>query len=124
MNSLNARLMLTLSISWLGFLVTGLAINQVFAPAAIAILIDRSYCPPAQWQQVSQQYDALYQQHQRQDIQIQAVVLFSSLAKEVRSLPPTPTEIQSLATYGQPNLQQQQQLELDYPNHKVLSCNP
>ncbi len=123
MNSLNTRLTLTLSMSWLGFLVTGLAINQVFAPAAIAILIDRSYCPPAQWQQVSQQYDALYQQHQRQDMQIQAVVLFSSLAKEVRSLPPTPTEIQSLATYGQPNLQQQQ-LELDYPNHKVLSCNP
>ena len=124
MNSLNARLMLTLSMSWLGFLVTGLAINQVFAPAAIAILIDRSYCPPAQWQQVSQQYDALYQQHQRQDMQIQAVVLFSSLAKEVRSLPPTPTEIQSLATYGQPNPQQQQQLEAAYPKHKVLSCSP
>ena len=124
MNSLNARLMLTLGMSWLGFLVTGLAINQVFAPAEIAILIDRSYCSPAQWQQVSQQYDALYQQHQRQDMQIQAVVLFSSLAKEVRSLPPTPTEIQSLATYGQPNPQQQQQLEAAYPKHKVLSCSP
>ena len=124
MNSLNTRLMLTLSMSWLGFLVTGLAINQVFAPAAIAILIDRSYCSPAQWQQVSQQYDALYQQHQRQDIQIQAVVLFSSLANDMRPSPPAPAEIQGLATYGQPNPQQQQQLEADYPKHKVLRCSP
>lgn len=124
MNTLNARLMLTLGMSWLGFLVTGFVINQVFAPAVIAILIDRSYCSPSQWQQVSQQYAALYQQQQQQEIQIQAVVLFSSLAKEVRSLPPTPPEIQQLTTYGQPNPQQQQQLELDYPNHQVLSCNP
>lgn len=124
MNSLNTRLMLTLGMSWLGFWVTGFLINQVFAPAAIAILIDRSYCSPLQWQQVSQQYANLYHQQQQQEILIQSVVLFSSLAKDVRSLPPTPTEIQQLATYGQPNPQQRQQLELDYPNHKVLSCNP
>lgn len=124
MNSLNTRLMLTLGMSWLGFWVTGFLINQVFAPVAIAILIDRSYCSPSQWQQVSQQYANLYHQQQQQEILIQSVVLFSSLAKDVRSLPPTPTEIQQLATYGQPNPQQRQQLELDYPNHKVLSCNP
>jgi hypothetical protein len=120
MRKLNYQLLQVLGITWLAFLISGLVISVVFTAPQITLLIDRSYCPPNQWQSVAAQYEQIYQQHD--EIRLKAVVLFSDLGEEVRSRPPTPSEIAALSTYGRVNPARRQDLQRDYANSKVLGC--
>src|SRR3712207_937750 len=103
MTKLNRHLLRTLGLGWLGFLVVGLAIGWVFAAPTVVVLVDRSYCAPAQWQQVVHSYEQLYRQHQQQQLQIQQVVLFSDLGQDVLSPPPAPEVIRDVSRYGRSN---------------------
>ncbi|MEM9165257.1 MAG: hypothetical protein AAGC54_19615 [Cyanobacteria bacterium P01_F01_bin.4] len=122
MKLLTRRLLKTLGFSWLAFLLTGLLIRGLWATPKMTVLIDRSYCPAHQWQLVSQTYAELYRQHQRQQLRLQAVILFSHLGQEDFSSPPPPEMIQNLTTYGQFDEQRRATLQKTYPNAKLLSC--
>jgi hypothetical protein len=121
--NLNTPLFKALGLSWLTFLITGLLISWLFAIPTLTVLIDRSYCPSNQWQQVSQTYTDLYYQHQRHQLRLQAVVLFSNLGQEVFSSPPQPETIQAISTYGHPDLHRQAELQKTYPKTQLLGCH-
>lgn len=121
--NLNTLLLKTLGLSWLTFLIAGLLINFLFAIPTLAVLIDRSYCSPSQWQQVSQTYTNLYHQHQSSQVRLQPVVLFSDLGQEILASPPLPETIQALSTYGHPDMQRQAELQKTYPKTQLLSCH-
>ncbi|NJO39199.1 MAG: hypothetical protein HC769_12695 [Cyanobacteria bacterium CRU_2_1] len=120
--NLNTRLLKTLGFSWLAFLITGLLISWFFAIPTITVLIDRSYCPPDQWQQVSQTYTNLYRQHQRRQLRLQTVILFSNLGQDVFVSPPMPAVIQTLSTYGHSDKQRQTELQKAYSKTQLLDC--
>jgi hypothetical protein len=122
MSKLNRHLLRTLGLGWLGFLVVGLVISQVFATPTVVVLIDRSYCPPAQWQQLVQNYEELYRQHQQQQLQIQQVVLFSDLGQDVLSSPPAPEVIRDVSRYGRSNPQRSEKMRSSYPKAQLLAC--
>jgi len=85
-----ARIFITLGLSGLAFAIAGVSINLISPIPRLTILIDRSYCPQNQWSQVAQNYTDIYRQHQRRQVDLQAVVLFSNLGEEVFSTPPRP----------------------------------
>jgi hypothetical protein len=119
---MNGRLLRTLGLGWLAFMLSGAAIALFFPVTATILLIDRSYCAPAQWHQVTSTYDQLYQQHQRQALRIEQVVLFSDLGAETLPELPTPAEIAGTRTYGLPAERTLQDLQRQYPQAQVLSC--
>jgi hypothetical protein len=116
------QLFKTLGLSWLAFLITGVLISWLFAMPAITVIIDRSYCPPTEWQQVVQNYTQLYQQHQQRRLRLQSVILFSSLAEEKFATPPQPEVLQKSSTYGRPQPQRKSQLQKQYPQAQILQC--
>jgi hypothetical protein len=112
----------TLGITCLTFCIAALIIHIGFTPSKLTLLIDRSYCPPSQWQSVVAQYEQIYRQPR--EVPIQSVLLFSDLGVEVRSTPPPPDEIASLSTYGRANPEQQKQLQQHHQNSRLLTCFP
>ncbi|MBW4644855.1 MAG: hypothetical protein KME23_18000 [Goleter apudmare HA4340-LM2] len=116
------QLFKTLGLSWLAFLITGVLISWFFAIPTITVLIDRSYCPPTEWQQVVQNYAQIYQQHQQRRLHLQSVILFSSLGEEQLSIPPLPEVLQKSSTYGRSQQQRQLQLQKAYPQAQLLQC--
>ncbi|MEA5568126.1 hypothetical protein [Anabaena sp. UHCC 0399] len=120
--NLNTQLLKTLGLSWLVFLLTGLLISWLFAIPSITLLIDRSYCPATEWQQVVQTYTTLYQQHQQRRLRLQSVILFSSLGEDRLSIPPKPEVLQQSPTYGQAQSPRQMQLRKNYPQAQLLQC--
>ncbi|YAF97038.1 MAG: hypothetical protein AB3A66_05020 [Nodularia sp. CChRGM 3473] len=121
--NLNTQLLKTIGLSWLAFLITGLLISWLLAIPAITVLIDRSYCPTAEWQQVIQTYTQLYQQHQQRRLQLQSVILFSSLGEENLSIPPEPQILLQSSTYGRSSPERQSQLRTNYPQAQLLQCS-
>jgi hypothetical protein len=122
MTSINQKLLKTYGLSGLAFVVTGILISWLFTVPHMTVVIDRSYCPSHQWRSVAAHYEQLYQQHQRHQIQINSVVLFSDLDQEERSHPPNPSEIAALSTYGKKNLARQQQVQRGHLNTRLLEC--
>lgn len=122
MTNLNKSLIRTIICSGLAFVLVGWLISRVIISPALVILIDRTYCPPTQWQQISQSYQQLYQQHQQHQVQIKTVIVFSDLSEETFPTPPSPDTIRSLPTYGRSNTQRQTQLQAAYPNTTLLAC--
>ncbi|MEO1133153.1 MAG: hypothetical protein AAFX40_10660 [Cyanobacteria bacterium J06639_1] len=120
---MNARLLKTLGLSWLVFALAGIAIAMFLPMPKLTVLIDRSYCEPTRWQQVANAYEMLYEQHQRQVLEIDRVVLFSDLGEEVRTELPAPLEIRDTRTYGRQAQQQQQTLQQQYPQSQLLKCS-
>jgi hypothetical protein len=120
--SLNRRLLTIIGIGWLSFLITGLIIVNVFAASEITLLIDRSYCPPNQWQKVVENYRDFYIQNQEKKIKITEVILFSDLAEETLNPLPTPEQISQINTYGKPNPDRQKELQNKSISGKILSC--
>ena len=119
---LNRRLLTIIGIGWLSFLITGLIIVNVFAASEITLLIDRSYCPPNQWQKVVENYRDFYIQNQEKKIKITSVTLFSDLAEETLNPLPTPEQISQINTYGKPNPDRQKELQNKSISGKILSC--
>jgi len=118
----HSALLKTLGLSGLTFLGVGLLIRQVFPMPAVTLLIEHSYCPPAQWEQVVKDYGNFYRQHRRRQIQIQQVVLFNELGVDPLFAPPAPAEIQQLSTYGQASRDRQTTIKKDHPNARLLDC--
>ena len=122
MTSINRTLLRTVGMGWIGFIVTGIVISQVFATPTVTLLIDRSYCDETDWQRVSTQYEVLYRQNQQGRVDIEQLVLFSDLGEEVLGTPLSPEEFRTLSTYGKVNLERQQTLKAEYANAQLLSC--
>ena len=123
MRNPNQRLILTLGLGWLAFAGLGLGLRQLLAGPAVTVIIDRSYCAPAQWQErVADQYASLYAQQEQRQLTIDQVIYISDLGQEVADAIPSPAEVQTLSTYGRPNPTQIQQATQDNPAATVLSC--
>ncbi len=116
------RLIYTLSLGWLTFAALGLGLRQILASPGVTVVIDRSYCAPAQWQRVSDRYADLYEQQQQRQITIDQVIYVSDLGQEVAEAVPSPEDVQTLSTYGRPNPTQMQQAAQENPDATVLSC--
>lgn len=111
-----------IGLSWLAFLVVGLAIAWLAPIPSLTLVIDRSYCPANQWQQIAQSYNQLYDQHKQRTLILDQVVLVSDLGQEVLDTPPTPSAIRQLSTYGQRDGDRLSKLQSTYGNSEVLSC--
>lgn len=119
----NQRLILTLGLGWLAFAGLGLGLRQFLSGPAVTVIIDRSYCDPAQWQQrVGDRYAEIYAQQQQRQITIAEVIYVSDLGQEVADTVPDPAAVSALSTYGRPNSAQLQQITQDYPGATVLTC--
>lgn len=122
-NRLNKALITIVGLGWAAFAIATLAIRTVFAAPEVVLLVDRSYCEPAKWSAVANEYEALYQQDQRGQIQLASIILFSDLGEETTA-PLAPAEFRELKTYGKSSRDRQATLEATYPNARVLSCSP
>ena len=123
-NHLNRTLLRTVGAGWAAFAIAAFAIRTVFAAPNVTLLVDRSYCEPAQWQVVTEQYTDLYQQHQRGSITISATMFFSDLGEESSDQVLAPEAFQDLTTYGRPSPDRQAALEAAHPQARLLSCAP
>ncbi len=121
MNSLNRALVTIVGLGWLSFLGVGWGI-RTWATPSVVVLVERSYCPPDQWQPLVNAYADLYQQHQQKRIQIDDVILFSSLGQESLAPIPTPNQLQDQTTYGPPAAQTADALRRQYPQAELLNC--
>ena len=122
MNKLNRYLITVVTIGWLSFLIAGFLISQVFAAPSFVLLVDRSYCPDAKWQEVTETYSDLHRQNQQQNIQIKSVIYVSDLGEEALETLPKPTDFAQLRTYGRFNSDRLGELQEKYPKAKILSC--
>ena len=103
------RLIYTLGLGWITFAALGLGLRQILAGPAITVVIDRSYCDPAQWQQLADQY-------------VDQVIYVSDFGQVVATPVPTPAEVQALTPNGLPNAAEMQKATDANPNATVLTC--
>lgn len=122
MSQLNRSLIAILGLGWIGFLGVAWGIRALGTPT-VTVLIDRSYCPPERWDDLVQTYQDLYQQQQQKQIQIEAVILFSSLGQESVDPIPTPQDLRQQNTYGRPAPERGSRLQTEYPQAHLLSCH-
>jgi hypothetical protein len=87
------------------------------------VIIDRSYCTPAQWQPIAEEYATLYEQQTQQRLKIEQVIYVSDLGQEVAQEIPTPEQIRTLSTFGRFNEAQMNQVMAAQPEAEVLSCS-
>ena len=120
-NQLNQALIKIVGLGWVAFLTATIAIRVVFAAPDVILLVDRSYCEPAEWAVVAETYQDLYQQDQRGQINLVSVILFSDLGEEA-SEPLTPEAFRNLNTYGQSSPERQTELATQYPDARLLQC--
>jgi hypothetical protein len=123
MSYLNRSLLTIIGIGWLSFLVLGLVVQYVFAAPNLVLLIDRSYCPPSQWEKVIQTYSKLYDQHQQQRLKIQQIILFSDLGEETLTTIPSPRELKATNLYGKTTNERQKNIKQNYPKSQLLKCS-
>jgi hypothetical protein len=122
MDNPNRRLLQILTVGWLAFIGAGFGLRQVLSGPAVTLIIDRSYCDPTRWQQITDDYGALYEQHQQQRLTIEQVIYVSDLGQEVARDLPTPETLQDMGTYGRFNGEQLQQATAEHPQATVLVC--
>jgi len=120
----NQRLLQILAVGWLAFLGAGFALRQTLGGPTVTIIIDRSYCEPNQWEQITSDYARLYEQHQQQRLTIDQVIYVSDLGEEIADAIPTPDEVENLSTFGRFNTEQLQQATDQHPAATVFACNP
>jgi hypothetical protein len=123
MGNPNQRLILTLGLGWAAFLALGLGLRQVLRSPGVTVIIDRSYCSPAQWQGITQKYADLYEQDQQQRITLDQVIYVSDLGQEAAAQIPTPAQVQALNTIGRFNPSQLEAALRAQPQARVLSCH-
>lgn len=116
------RLLLTLGLGWLAFIGLGLGLRQWIAGPAVTVIIDRSYCAPAQWRAQARRYTDLYEQHDQGRIRITQVIYVSDLGAVVAETIPTPEEVNALTSFGRFNAAEMDQALQAEPNAEVLSC--
>lgn len=117
------RLLLTLGLGWLAFLGLGLGLRQGLARPTVTVIIDRSYCAPAQWQSIAANYAALYEQHHQGRLRIDQVIYVSDLGAVVAETVPTPEDINRLTTFGRFNAAEMEQAIQAQAEAEVFSCH-
>ncbi|MGB3199972.1 MAG: hypothetical protein WBA99_03665 [Nodosilinea sp.] len=122
MRNPNQRLIRTLGLGWIAFVALGVGLRQLLASPAVTIIIDRSYCAPAQWQQLANQYADLYAQQEQREITIDEVIYVSDFGPVVATPVPTPEEVQALTPNGLPNAAEIQKATEANPDATVLTC--
>ncbi|MBE9114053.1 hypothetical protein IQ273_32315 [Nodosilinea sp. LEGE 07298] len=122
MRNPNQRLMYTLGLGWITFAALGLGLRQILASPKVTVVIDRSYCAPAQWQQLADQYADLYAQQEQREITIDEVIYVSDFGQVVATPLPTPEEVQALTPNGLPNAAEIQKATAANPDATVLTC--
>lgn len=122
MGNLNRRLLQILAVGWLAFLGAGIGLRHALSGPTVTVIIDRSYCNPLQWQQVTDRYGELYDQHQQKRLTINQVIYVSDLGEEVVGEVPSPDQLQKMGTFGRFNPGRLQQATAAHPNAEVLTC--
>lgn len=115
------RLITILTLGWAGFLALGMGLRSLSGPA-IVVVIDHSFCPAGQRQQIVNTYRDLYQQHQQRQIRIDQVLLISDLGEEQLETPPDPETIADLGFFGDAIAPKLQEIQQQYPDAQILSC--
>lgn len=121
-NALNRSLLRIIGIGWAAFAIAALTFRFALAAPSVTLLVDRSYCDPADWQTVAAEYATLYRQNQRGQIEIESVIFFSDLGQDVTETPPTPDVVAAMTPYGRFSRERQQVLIANYPDAQLLSC--
>jgi hypothetical protein len=117
------RLIYTLGLGWLAFAGLGLGLRQLLAGPTVTVIIDRSYCAPAQWQaQVGQPYADLYAQQQQRRLTIAQVIYVSDLGPVVADPVPSPVEVQALTPNGLRDAEEIQRATEANPDATLLTC--
>lgn len=122
MRNPNQRLLRTLGLGWIAFAALGLGLRQLLAAPAVTVVIDRSYCAPAQWQQLADRYADLYTQQEQQQITIDQVIYVSDFGQVVASPIPSPQAVQALTPNGLPNSAEIEKATEANPDAMVLTC--
>ena len=117
------RLLLTLGLGWVAFAGLGLGLRQGLARPTVTVIIDRSYCAPAQWQPIAANYATLYEQHRQGRLRIDQVIYVSDLGPVVADAIPTPEEVNALNTFGRFNATEMDQAIQTQPSATVFSCH-
>jgi hypothetical protein len=123
MQNPNRRLLQILVVGWLAFLGAGFGLRQALSGPKVTIIIDRSYCAPARWEQMTADYAELYGQHQQKRLTIDRVIYVSDLGAEVAQEIPSPEGLRTLGTYGRFNADQLQQATAAHPEARVFACD-
>ena len=116
------RLIQTLGLGWLSFLGLGLALRHTQQLPTVAVVINQSYCPPAQWQQqVVQPYADLYQQVQSKQLEITQIVVVTDI--DQITLPNIPAPEALGKPFGQaPDPAAITAAQATHPESVVLQC--
>lgn len=123
MQNPNRRLLQILVVGWLAFFGAGVGLRQARSGPSITIIIDRSYCDPSRWEQITADYAEFYSQHHQKSLTIDQVIYVSDLGQEVAEEIPSPQELMTMSTYGRFNPDQLQQATAAHPNAKVFACS-
>ncbi|MEM8614102.1 MAG: hypothetical protein AAGF93_18915 [Cyanobacteria bacterium P01_H01_bin.105] len=116
------RLISTLGLGWLAFGGLGLGLRYALQVPEITVIIDQSYCPPAQWQTaVVQPYNALYEKSQANQHKIGQVVVVTDIEQTTLATIPAPDELGQ--PFGQtPSPETLTDLQQQFPDAVVLKC--
>ncbi|MEA5465728.1 hypothetical protein [Leptothoe sp. PORK10 BA2] len=118
------RLLSTLGLGWLAFAGLGLGLRYTVQVPEVTVIIDQSYCPPAQWQSsVVQPYGDLYQKSQANQRKISQVVVVTDIDQTALATIPTPEDLGN--PFGQaPSPETLTELQQQFPETVVLKCGP
>lgn len=118
------RLISTLGLGWLAFGGLGLGLRYAVQVPEVTVIIDQSYCPPAQWQTaVVQPYGALYQKSQANQRKITQVVVVTDIDQTVLATIPSPAELGN--PFGQaPSPDTLTELQQQFSESVLLKCGP
>jgi hypothetical protein len=103
MKSIDWAFLRTIAVGVGSFGLVGGAIAWIFPPARVAIVVDRAFCAPNQWQLTTVAYRDRYQAHQQKALVIERVILVGDLGEERLSQLPTPEDFARIATFGRSN---------------------
>lgn len=88
------RLLQTLGLGWLAFAGVGWALQAAPPGRSVTVIINQSYCPPAQWQQqVVEPYRALHGQAESRQLTIDQVVVVTDIDHITLPTIPTPEDL-------------------------------
>ncbi len=118
------RLISTLGLGWLAFAGLGLGLRYAVQVPEVTVIIDQSYCPPAQWQAaVIQPYTDLHQQSQANQRKIVQVVVVTGIDQTTLTTVPTPDELGN--PFGQaPSPETLAELQQQFSEAVLLKCEP
>lgn len=118
------RLLSTLGLGWLAFGGLGLGLRYAVQVPQVTVIIDQSYCPPAQWETaVVRPYSDLYAKSQANQRQIDQVVVVTDIDQTTLATIPAPDDLGK--PFGQaPSPETLTELQQQFSDTVVLKCEP